>query len=89
MLTADGDAGGLISCLLDVVDKAWQRGNAADEERDHRPPVRAEFGRVAVHSVEVVHVRDRDISSADDEVAELQTGQHGIPIIRPCEKLTQ
>ena len=69
MLTADGDARRLATRYLDVVDKAGERRNAADEEGGDCAPVGGELGRVAVHAVEVVHVRHGDSSSSDNEVA--------------------
>ena len=69
MLTAERNAGRLFTRFDDTVDEAWKWGNGADEEGRNGAPVAGVFRRVTVHAVEVVHVRNGDISSADDEVA--------------------
>lgn len=69
MLTTDRNAGLFIARCLDVVHKARQRGDAADPEGDESAPIGAQFGRVAIHAVEIVHVRDGHITTSDDVVA--------------------
>lgn len=53
----------------DAVDEAGERGSETHDECDDAAPVGGEFGRVAIHAVKVVHVRDRDISTTSDVVA--------------------
>lgn len=69
MLTAQRDAGLLTACYNDIVDKTWERGDAADEEGGDGTPVAGVSGRVAVHAVEVVHVGYGYVTASDDEVA--------------------
>lgn len=69
MLTADRDARLAIACCNDVVDEAGQRRDTADEEGRHGPPVAGEFGRVAVDTVEVVHVWHGHVTASHDVVA--------------------
>ena len=69
MLTAQRDARLAIARYNDVVDEAWKRGNAADEEGDDGAPVASVSGRVAVDAVEVVHVRYGHVTASDDVVA--------------------
>lgn len=68
MLTTQGDAGSTVTCDNNVVDKAREGRNAADEEREDRAPIGAKFWRVAVHAVEVVHVRDGYVATSDNKV---------------------
>jgi hypothetical protein len=56
----------------DAVDETRERRNATDEEGGHRTPVAGEFGRVAVDTVEVVHVRYRHVALSDNVVAAIQ-----------------
>ena len=72
MLTAQRDGGLAETSYNDAVDKAGERGNAADEKGGNGTPVARKFGRVAVHAVEVVHVRYRHIAFADNVVAMAQ-----------------
>ena len=72
MLTAQRDAGLLTTCYNNVVDEAWERGDAADEEGDDGTPVTGVSGRVAVHAMEVVHVGYGHVTASDDEVAVAQ-----------------
>lgn len=69
MLTALRDAGRAIARYNDVIYEAGERRDAADEEGGNGAPVGAEFGRVAVHAVEVVHVGYGYVPASDDEVA--------------------
>ncbi len=69
MLTAQSDACLFIACYNDVIDKAGQRGDAADEEGDDGAPVASVSGRVAVDAVEVVHVRYGHVTASDNVVA--------------------
>lgn len=77
MLATNGDGSRRSSGFLDVVDESRERGDAADEESHDGAPVGAEFRGVAVHAVEVVHVRDGDVAFADDEVVDHEDGCHG------------
>ncbi len=52
-----------------VVDEAGKRRNTADEKGDYGAPIAAEFGRVAVHAMEIVHVGNRNLPASDDVVA--------------------
>ncbi len=72
MLTAFGDSGGFRTCSNDVIDKARKRGNTADEEGDDGAPVATESGRVAVDTVEVVHIGHGHVAASDDKVAAAQ-----------------
>lgn len=69
MLTANRHHGVLPSCLDDVVNEARKWRNAANEEGSNRTPIASKLGRVAVDSMEVVHVWYRNVSLSDDEVA--------------------
>ena len=75
MLTTNRDTSLLTTCLLYVIHKAGKRWCAADEEGYHRPPIRAEFGRIAIYAVKVVHIWHRNTALADNEVAGT-SGQH-------------
>jgi hypothetical protein len=72
VLTTGRDAGRLTTRNNDIVDEAWERGNAADEEGDHGTPIARVSGRVAVHAVEVIHVGYGYVTASDDEVAVAQ-----------------
>jgi hypothetical protein len=69
VLTAQRDAGLAIARCNDVVDEAGERGGAADEEGDDGAPVASVSGRVAVDTVEVVHVGYGHVTASDDVVA--------------------
>lgn len=69
MLTAQRDASLAITCYNDVVDEAGERGNAANEEGGDGAPVASVSGRVAVDTVEVIHVRYGYVTVSDDVVA--------------------
>ena len=69
MLTTQGYAGLFTACYNDVVGEAGKRGNAADEEGGDGAPVGGKFGRVAVDTVKVVHVRYGHVPTSDDVIA--------------------
>jgi hypothetical protein len=69
VLTAQRHTSLAIARYNDVVDKAGERGYAADEEGDDGAPVASVFGRVAVHAMEVIHVRYGHVTASDDVVA--------------------
>lgn len=69
VLTTQGDAGRFITGCNDVVDKAGQRGDAADNEGGDGAPVTTISGRVAVDAVEIVHVGYGHVTASDDVVA--------------------
>ena len=69
VLTAQRDAGLAIARCNDVVDEAGERGDAADEEGDNGAPVASVSGRVAVDTVEIVHVGHGHVTASDDVVA--------------------
>jgi hypothetical protein len=73
MFTAQRDASLLTACNNDVVDEAGKGGNAADKEGDHGAPVAAPSWRIAVHTVEVIHVGYGHITTSDDVVAAART----------------
>ena len=70
MLSADADRGCLIARNNDVVDEAWQRRDATDQERGESAPVGGKFGGVAVHAMEPIHVRHGNVGMSNEEVAE-------------------
>lgn len=53
----------------DVVNKTWEWRDAANEKGSNGAPVGAKLGRIAVDSVEVVHVGHGYITTSDNEVA--------------------
>jgi hypothetical protein len=55
--------------LIDAIYEAGQGRRKPDDECHDRTPVCGKLGRVAVYAIELVHVWDRDIASADDVVA--------------------
>jgi hypothetical protein len=61
----------------DVINKAGERGDAADKEGGDGAPVGSVSGRVAVHAVEVVHVGYGHITLSDDVVVSHKNGCHG------------
>lgn len=69
MLTTHRDASGAQAGHNNVVDEAWKRRDAADEECGNGAPVAAIFGRVAVDTVEVIHIRYGHVTASDDIVA--------------------
>ena len=71
-LTARRDAGLATARSNDVVDEARERGDAADEEGGDSTPVASVSGRVAVHTVEVVHVGYGYLAASDNVVAAAQ-----------------
>jgi hypothetical protein len=80
MLTAQRDAGLLITCDNDAVDEARKWGNAANKEGGNCAPIASEFGRVAVDTVEVVHVGYGHITASDNVVTaarDKQVSGHG------------
>ena len=76
VLASNGDSGSLQPSFYNVVDESWKWRNAADEERGHCTPVAAKLWRVAVYAVKVIHVWNRDIASADEEVVGDQDRGH-------------
>jgi hypothetical protein len=72
MLTADRDTGRAITRYNNVVYKAREWGNAANEESDNGSPVASVSGRITVDTVEVVHIRYGHIATSDDIVAAVQ-----------------
>lgn len=75
VLTSNGNAGGRSSSDLDIIDETRKRRNTTNEEGCDGSPVRGEFGRVAVHAMEVVHVGHRDPGLPDNVVAAGMTRQ--------------
>ena len=69
MLTARRDASLAIARYNDVVDEPGERGDAADEEGGDGAPVATVSGRVAVDTMEVVHVGYGHVAASDDVVA--------------------
>ena len=69
MLSTKRDFGSTETSFDNAVDETGKRRNAANEESGHGTPVATVLGRVAVNTVEVVHVRDRHVTLADNEVA--------------------
>jgi hypothetical protein len=69
VLTAYRDAGRAPSCYDDVVDKARERRRTADQECSNGTPIRSKFGRIAVDTMEPVHVGYGYIAPAHNEVA--------------------
>ena len=70
MLTAQRDASLAIACYNDVVDEAREWGDAANEEGDDGAPVASVSGRVAVDTVEIVHVGHGHVPASDNVVTE-------------------
>jgi hypothetical protein len=68
VLTANRDACLLSTSYDNVVDKAGERWDTANEESSHGTPVASELGRVSVHAVEVVHIGYRHVCASDDIV---------------------
>ena len=58
MLTTNRDVGLAATSHDNVVDEAGKRRNTPNDKGDNGTPVGGELGRVAVHSVEVVHIRN-------------------------------
>jgi hypothetical protein len=54
VLAALGDVNGV---ERNTVDEAGKRGRKTNDERDDTAPIRGVAGGVAVHAVEIVHVR--------------------------------
>jgi len=77
VLTAQRDAGLAIAGYNDVVDEAGEWGDAADEEGDDGAPVASVSGRVAVDTVEVVHVGYGHVTASDNIVVGHENGCHG------------
>ena len=69
MLTSQRDAGLAHARGNDVVDEAGEWGDGADEEGGDGAPVGGVSGRVAVDTVEVVHVGYGHVTTSDDVVA--------------------
>lgn len=76
MLTANINAGSTSASHDNVIDKAWEGGNAADDESNNGTPVGGVLWRVAVDAVEVVHVGYRNISAMNEEVAVRKVSKH-------------
>lgn len=72
MLTTSGNTGLAITSHNDVVGETWKRRDTTDEECSNGTPIGGEFGRVAVNTVEVVHIGYGDIAASDDVVAVAQ-----------------
>ena len=68
---------GHISRHNNVVHKAGQRRDATDEECDNSTPVAPEFRRVAIDTVEVIHVGYGDVATANDVVIRDEDACHG------------
>jgi hypothetical protein len=68
VLSAERDAGGAVAGDNDVVHETGEGRDAPDEEGGHGAPIGGEFRRVAVHAVEVVHVRHAHAAAAHDVV---------------------
>lgn len=66
-----------MTCNNNIVDKSRERWEASDEEGHDCAPVASELWRVAVDTVEVVHVWDRYVSAPDDIVVDDQNRCHG------------
>lgn len=80
VLTACGDVDRTPSCYNDIVDKTRKRRCTANEESSDCAPIRTKFGRIAVDTMEPVHVRYRDIASAHNEVAVKPSAGIGITV---------
>lgn len=59
-----------------IADETWQRRSETDDESSDRPPVGCVLGRVAVDTMEVVHVRHRDVAAACDVVVRDEDSSH-------------
>jgi hypothetical protein len=67
MFTAVGD----IDCVKrHAVDEARKRRREANNECNNAAPVCGISGRIAVHAMKVVHVRDRHIATSGDIITE-------------------
>jgi hypothetical protein len=66
MLAAAGDAD---SVKRHVIDEPRKRRSETDDQRNHATPVRGISRGIAIHAVEVVHVRHRHIAAASEVVA--------------------
>ena len=69
MLTAQRDLSFAIARHNDDVDKAGEWRSAADEESGDSAPVGGVLKRVAVDTVEVVHIGYGDVTTSDDKIA--------------------
>jgi hypothetical protein len=56
--------------LSDAVYEPGQRRSDSDDECHDRTPIRSKLGRVAIDTIEVVHVWYRNLATASDIVAE-------------------
>ena len=72
MLSTKAHARSLITGNDDVIDEAWQRRDAANEEGGNGAPVAGKLGVVAVDAMEVVHVGHRDVATANNVIAMTQ-----------------
>lgn len=77
MFSAFRYAGSATARSNDVVHKTGERGNGADEECNHGPPVATKFGRVAIHAVEVVHIWHGHLPTSNDVVVGDEDRCHG------------
>jgi hypothetical protein len=67
MFTTVGD----IDCVeRHAVDEARKRRREANNECNNTAPVCRISGRIAVHAMEVIHVRDRHIATSGDIITE-------------------
>lgn len=78
MLATTRDTSFPITCHDNVVDETWHRRDTSDEEGRNSAPVRSNLGLVAVHSMEVIHVRYGDLAAADNVVAKDVKSVHAI-----------
>lgn len=60
--------------LHNIINEARKRRDAANEKSNHGTPIGSPFLRVAVDAMEVVHVRDRDFTAAENVVAKKGLG---------------
>lgn len=68
MLPAQRNARGTVTRYNNAVHETGQRWHAADDEGDYRAPVGGVAGRVAIHAMEIIHVRHRHVAASDDKV---------------------
>lgn len=71
MLATERNLGRLTTRNNDTIHETGKRRDTADDEGHHGAPVGGVVRGVAVDAVEVVHVWYGDVSSANNEVAEI------------------
>lgn len=76
MLTTQRHTGSAMPCNNNIVDEAGERRDAADEKGDNGTPITSKFWRIAVDTVEVIHVGHGNSATPDDVVIGNQYGCH-------------